>query len=92
MSGTVYEEAIAPLAAEIAGLVPDCPIIDAHTHLGLDEDGRSLTPEQLIAALDEVSVQARAPAPSRSTTPSAGRPTGFPTTGCSRGRASQAAG
>ena len=60
MSGTVYEEAIAPLAAEIAGLVPDCPILDAHTHLGLDEDGRSLTPDKLIAALDEVSVDARA--------------------------------
>jgi len=60
VSGTVYEEAIAPLAAEIAGLVPDCPILDAHTHLGLDEDGRSLTPDKLIAALDEVSVHARA--------------------------------
>ncbi len=60
MSGTVYEEAIAPLAAELAELVPECPIIDAHTHLGLDEDGRSLTPDQLIAALDEVSVDARA--------------------------------
>ena len=60
MSGTVYEEAIAPLAAELAALVPDCPIIDAHTHLGLDEDGRTLTPDQLVAALDEVSVHARA--------------------------------
>ena len=38
---TVYEEAIAPFAAELSGLVPDCPIIDAHTHLGLDEDGRA---------------------------------------------------
>jgi len=60
VSGTWYEDAIAPLAAELAGLAPDCPIIDAHTHLGLDEDGRSLTPDALIAALDEVSVQARA--------------------------------
>ena len=60
MNGTVYEEAIAPLAAEIAGLMPDCPILDAHTHLGLDEDGRSLTPDKLIAALDEVSDHARA--------------------------------
>ena len=87
MSGTVYEEAIAPLAAEIAGFVPDCPIIDAHTHLGLDEDGRSLTPEQLDRRARRGQRRMRAPAPSRSTTPSAGRPTGFPTTGCSRGRA-----
>jgi hypothetical protein len=27
-------------------------VIDAHTHLGLDEDGRSLTAEQLLAQLD----------------------------------------
>ncbi len=60
MSGTVYEDAIAPLAAELAGLAPDCPIVDAHTHLGLDEDGRSLTPDELIAALDEVGSSARA--------------------------------
>lgn len=60
MSAGVYEDAIAPLAAELAELVPECPIIDAHTHLGLDEDGRSLTPDQLIAALDEVGTQARA--------------------------------
>jgi len=34
--------------------------IGIHTHLGLDEDGRSLTPDQLVAALDEVSEHARA--------------------------------
>jgi len=28
-------------------------VIDAHTHLGLDEDGRSLTLEQLLAQLDD---------------------------------------
>ena len=60
MSATTYEEAIGPLAAELAGLTPECPILDAHTHLGLDEDGRSLTPDQLIAALDEVSTRTRA--------------------------------
>ncbi len=30
----------------------DAEVIDAHTHLGLDEDGRSLTLEQLLAQLD----------------------------------------
>ncbi len=35
-------------------------VVDAHTHLGLDEDGQSLDPEGLVAALDEVSPQARA--------------------------------
>ena len=43
MSGTVYQEAIAPVTAELAELAelaPGCPILDAHTHLGLDEDGR----------------------------------------------------
>ena len=29
---------------------PPAEAIDAHTHLGLDEDGRSLAPEQLLAA------------------------------------------
>ena len=60
MSGSVYEEAIAPLAEELAGLAPGCPIVDAHTHLGLDEDGRSLTADELIAALDEVGAESRA--------------------------------
>src|SRR5579871_773873 len=51
---------MAPLAAELATLLPGCPLIDAHTHLGLDEDGRSLTPQELIVALDEVDRTARA--------------------------------
>ena len=35
-------------------------VVDAHTHLGLDEDGRSLDLESLLAALDEVGPDARA--------------------------------
>jgi predicted TIM-barrel fold metal-dependent hydrolase len=35
-------------------------VIDAHTHLGTDEDGQSLKLEQLIASLDQVSPTARA--------------------------------
>lgn len=47
------QAAIAALSADVDGLVPaGAEIIDAHTHLGLDEDGRSLTLEQLVAALD----------------------------------------
>jgi hypothetical protein len=35
-------------------------VIDAHTHLGRDEDGQSLTPEALIAFLDQIGPTARA--------------------------------
>jgi uncharacterized protein len=48
-----YREALAPFEAEVRRLRPDdTEVIDAHTHLGLDEDGRSLTLEQLLAQLD----------------------------------------
>jgi uncharacterized protein len=48
-----YAEALAPFLAETARLRPaEAEVIDAHTHLGLDEDGRSLTVEQLLAQLD----------------------------------------
>jgi predicted TIM-barrel fold metal-dependent hydrolase len=50
---SLYAEALAPFLAETAGLrPPGAEIIDAHTHLGLDEDGRSLTLEQLLSQLD----------------------------------------
>ncbi|MEA2314594.1 MAG: uncharacterized protein QOI03_1286 [Solirubrobacteraceae bacterium] len=53
MSNLSYENALAPFLAEVDRLRPaDVELIDAHTHLGLDEDGRSLTLEQLIAQLD----------------------------------------
>src|SRR3981081_4651055 len=49
----IYADALAPFLAETARLrPPDVEVIDAHTHLGLDEDGRSLTLEQLLSQLD----------------------------------------
>ena len=53
MNESLYANALAPFLDEVARLRPaDAEVIDAHTHLGLDEDGRSLTPEQLLAQLD----------------------------------------
>jgi predicted TIM-barrel fold metal-dependent hydrolase len=50
---SIYAEALAPFIAETMALRPeDAEVIDAHTHLGLDEDGRSLTLEQLLGQLD----------------------------------------
>jgi hypothetical protein len=52
-ASSLYAEALAPFLAEVRALrPPDAEVIDAHTHLGLDEDGRSLTLEQLLAQLD----------------------------------------
>jgi predicted TIM-barrel fold metal-dependent hydrolase len=46
-------DAIAPFQAEVERLLPKGgEVIDAHTHLGLDEDGRSLTLEELLSQLD----------------------------------------
>src|SRR5664279_3966695 len=54
VNDSLYAEALAPFLAEERRLRPaDTEVIDAHTHLGLDEDGRSLTLEQLLAALDD---------------------------------------
>jgi predicted TIM-barrel fold metal-dependent hydrolase len=54
VNGTLYADALAPFLAEVERLRPaDGEIIDAHTHLGLDEDGRSLTLAQLLAELDD---------------------------------------
>ncbi len=53
MDDSLYASALAPFLAETARLRPaQAEVIDAHTHLGLDEDGRSLTLEQLLAQLD----------------------------------------
>jgi uncharacterized protein len=50
---SLYAAALAPFLTEVERLRPaDAEVIDAHTHLGLDEDGRSLTLEQLLAQLD----------------------------------------
>jgi uncharacterized protein len=49
----IYADALAPFLAEGERLrPPETEVIDAHTHLGLDEDGRSLTLAQLLAQLD----------------------------------------
>jgi len=50
---TLYAEALAPFLAEVERLrPPEAEVIDAHTHLGWDEDGRSLTLAQLLTQLD----------------------------------------
>jgi predicted TIM-barrel fold metal-dependent hydrolase len=49
-----YASALAPFLTEVRDLrPPQAEVIDAHTHLGLDEDGRSLTLTQLLAQLDD---------------------------------------
>ena len=53
MDDSLYAEALAPFLAETERMRPNgCELIDAHTHLGVDEDGRSLTSEQLLSMLD----------------------------------------
>jgi uncharacterized protein len=53
VNDALYADALAPFLTEAQHLrPPDAEVIDAHTHLGLDEDGRSLTLEQLLAQLD----------------------------------------
>jgi len=49
----LYEQALAPFLQDAAQLRPAAgEVIDAHTHLGLDEDGRSLDLESLLSMLD----------------------------------------
>jgi hypothetical protein len=53
VNDSLYAEALAPFLAEVQRLrPPGAEVIDAHTHLGLDEDGRSLTLAQLLEQLD----------------------------------------
>jgi predicted TIM-barrel fold metal-dependent hydrolase len=53
VNDALYASALAPFLAETERLRPaQAEVIDAHTHLGLDEDGRSLTLEQLLSQLD----------------------------------------
>src|SRR2546429_4057585 len=53
VNDSLYAEALAPFLAETERMRPNGgELIDAHTHLGLDEDGRSLTSEQLLSMLD----------------------------------------
>ncbi|HEX2102818.1 MAG TPA: amidohydrolase family protein [Solirubrobacteraceae bacterium] len=61
MGDSVGRTAYAPFREEARVLLPaDTAVLDAHTHLGVDEDGQSLELDALIAALDEVSPDARA--------------------------------
>lgn len=54
MTEALYANALAPFLSEVERMRPaDVEVIDAHTHLGLDEDGRSLTLEQLLTQLDD---------------------------------------
>ncbi|MDQ6606528.1 MAG: amidohydrolase family protein [Actinomycetota bacterium] len=58
MDGAAAYESI---VAEIDALLPaEAVVVDAHTHLGTDEDGQSLDPAGLIGCLDEVGPEARA--------------------------------
>src|SRR6185295_13224787 len=55
------ESAFAPFREEGRALLPDgARVLDAHTHLGVDEDGQSLAVDALLSALDEVGPDARA--------------------------------
>jgi hypothetical protein len=56
-----FRSAYAPIVAELKTLIPAGGlVIDAHTHLGRDEDGQSLDVASLIAYLDQVDPAARA--------------------------------
>jgi predicted TIM-barrel fold metal-dependent hydrolase len=53
MSASLYASALAPFLEEAEQLRPQGgEVLDAHTHLGLDEDGRSLDLETLLSQLD----------------------------------------
>ncbi|MGO9248069.1 MAG: amidohydrolase family protein [Solirubrobacteraceae bacterium] len=54
MNDSLYADALAPFLIETKRLrPPNAEVIDAHTHLGLDEDGRSLALGQLLSLLDK---------------------------------------
>ncbi len=54
VSRDIYNDAIAPFASETERLLPTgAETIDAHTHLGHDEDGRSLDLATLLRELDD---------------------------------------
>src|SRR3954467_1697330 len=61
MAADAIEAAFAPFREEGRALLPsDAAVLDAPTHLGVDEDGSSLELDALLAALDEVAGDARA--------------------------------
>ncbi len=53
------EELLAAQYERVTALLPEgCAPFDAHTHLGLDEDGHSLSPEEHLRIMDEAGVSA----------------------------------
>jgi predicted TIM-barrel fold metal-dependent hydrolase len=57
MSAPDVVQAYAPFLAEVAQLRPaGCEIVDVHTHLGLDDDGRSQSRPELLAELDRAGI------------------------------------
>jgi predicted TIM-barrel fold metal-dependent hydrolase len=61
LSEESFEAACASVAVELRDLLPSGSVmLDAHTHLGADEDGQSLALDRLIEYLDQVDPQARA--------------------------------
>jgi uncharacterized protein len=61
MAESVGRSAYAPFREERRALLPaGTAVLDAHTHLGVDEDGQTLDLDGLLAALDDVSPDARA--------------------------------
>jgi predicted TIM-barrel fold metal-dependent hydrolase len=54
VSASLYADALAPFLTEVEQLRPaNAEVFDAHTHLGLDEDGRSLDLPTLLSQLDD---------------------------------------
>ncbi len=61
MGAESFQAAWAGLGAELrAQLPPGAAVLDAHTHLGLDEDGHTLSVQELVEYLDQVDPTARA--------------------------------
>lgn len=61
MSADDRRAAFLPFAQELAELVPGgTVVVDAHTHLGADEDGRSQDLATLLGQLDTVGAESRA--------------------------------
>lgn len=61
MAESLFEAAYASVAAELRELMPTGgAVVDAHTHLGVDEDGQSLSFAGLLAYLNQVDAGARA--------------------------------
>ena len=58
---STIQAAFAPFLEELRRLLPaGAAVVDAHTHLGADEDGQRLAPDQLLGDLDLVAPDARA--------------------------------